>query len=147
MHTLTIEPMTVTLDSLVGKHVLDAADTYVQKVELWSGGPDQDACMIRFRLDGVVYLASEDPDDGYRSSLDKLIVTPSSEVTNVFPPVRVVGRKKADDADGDKHDVLELIDEVTGEIVLEVGTENNDDYYPSFVGNFQPKNMAINRRP
>ncbi len=29
-------------------------------------------------------------------------------------------------------------------VVLEVGTDNSDDYYPSFVANFQPENMATN---
>ena len=136
---------TVSLDDLVGEHQLDGVDTYVEKIKSY-GDELKDANVIRFRLDGIVYVAFEDPSDGYRSSMDKLIVSPSPEMTNVFPAISVVAKKKANDEGdyGAVNDTLQLVDVVTGKVVMEVGTDNTDDYYPSFVSNFQPENMAVN---
>jgi Holliday junction resolvasome RuvABC endonuclease subunit len=139
---------TLTLDDLVGEHFLDGVDGYVEKVKIY-GSQFEDSSVIRFRLDGVVYVAFENPSDGYRSSMDRLVVSPSREMTNTFPAIRVVARKKAEDVWGrnnvEKNDVLELIDAVTGMVVLEVGTRNTDDYYPAFVSAFSPENMAVNQ--
>jgi hypothetical protein len=133
----------VTLDSLVGEHVLDAVDTFTESVKQTYGDYFENCEFIRFRLDGKVYTAIEDPSDGYRSSLGSLIVSPDGEMRNVFPPCRVVGKMKENDAYS-INETLQLIDAVTGEIVLEVGTDNTDDYYPSFVGSFWPECMAVN---
>jgi hypothetical protein len=139
-------PMTdlpeVTLDSLIGEHTLDAVDTFVERVKQY-GDAFEDANAIRFRLDGIAYTATEDPSDGYRSYLGTLFASDAAEVRNVFPPVRVLARKKADEPH-QVNDTLELIDVVTGKVVLEVGTDNTDDYYPSFVSAFWPENMATN---
>lgn len=132
----------VEFDSLIGEHVLDAVDTSTEKVKTWSDY-FEDANVIRFRLDGKVYTAVENPDDGYRSSMDRLYVA-DDPITNVFPPCKVLARKKAD-GDYERNDTLEFIDVVTGKVVLEVGTDNTDDYYPYFVANFNPQNMAVNR--
>lgn len=134
------EAKDVMLDSLVGEHTLDAVDTFVERVKQYDEH-FEDANAIRFRLDGVVYTAVEDPSDGYRSCLGTLIL--GGEVRNVFPPVKVFGRKKAD-GEYDKNDTLELVDAVTGKVVMEVGTDNSDDYYPSFVSAFWPDHMATN---
>lgn len=139
------ETKSVMLDDLIGDHMLDAVDTYVERVNTW-GKNFEDANVIRFRLDGIVYTAIEDPSDGYRSCLDKLTAEADAEVKNVFPPVRVTARKKADDKYC-KNDTLELVDAVTGKVVMEVGTDNTDDYYPSFVSSFSPENMATNQPP
>jgi hypothetical protein len=40
--------------------------------------------------------------------------------------------------------MLLATDRTTNKLVLEVGTENIDDYYPGFVGRFHPENMAVN---
>lgn len=122
--------------------MLDAVDTYVEKVKTY-GDYLEDSEHMRFRLDGIVYTAVSDPGDGYRSSMDKLFVSPSDEVRNVFPAIKVVGIKKPDES-YQSNDVLQLIDVVTGKIVMEVGTDNTDDYYPGFVSSFSPENMATN---
>lgn len=134
----------VDLDELVGEHVLDGVDTYIEQVKTY-GDNLEDASVIRFRLDGIVYVAFEDPSDGYRSSMDKLIVSTSSEMRNVFPAINVLAKKKADGEFSTADDTLELIDVVTGKIVMEVGTANTDDYYPYFVSNFWPENMTTNQ--
>ena len=132
----------VTLEQLCGEHVLDAVDMSNEQVKTW-GDNFESAQVMRFRLDGKVYTAVEDPDDGYRSSMDKLFMS-DDPIKNAFAECRVVGKKKSDDEYG-KNDTLELIDCVTGKTVLEVGTDNSDDYYPSFVASFHPENMASNR--
>jgi len=135
----------VELDSLVGEHILDAVDISVDSVKDTYGDYFVDCELVRFRIDGNVYTAIEDPSDGYRSSLRSLIISPNDEMRNVFPAVRVLARKK-DNSDryGGSNDTLQFIDLVTGKTVLEVGTDNSDNYYPSFVGAFWPENMATN---
>jgi hypothetical protein len=133
----------VSIDDLVGEHLFDGVDIYVENVKTYGDNFDE-ANVILFRLDGVVYVAFEDPSDGYRSSMDRLIVSPSSEMTNIFPAIRVLARKK-NNGDWQNNDTLELIDMITGKVVMEVGTDNYDDYYPSFVSNFRPENMVTNK--
>lgn len=132
----------VDLDSLIGLHVLDAVDTDTTKVKKWSDS-FEDANMIRFRLDGKVYTAVEDPSDGYRSSMEKLFVS-GAAMKNTFLGCKVLARKKGR-SDYHENDTLEFIDVVTGKVVLEVGTDNHDDYYPCFVSSFMPENMAVNK--
>ena len=131
----------VDLDSLVGMHILDAVDTDSIQVKKWSDS-FENASVIRFRLDGKVYMAVEDPSDGYRSSMEKLFIF-DEPMRNVFPECKVLARKKGR-SDYHENDTLEFIDCVTGKVVLEIGTDNHDDYYPSFVASFVPENMAIN---
>lgn len=133
---------TVTLDSLVGEHILDGVDLSSERVRMYDD-KYEDASVIRFRLDGIVFTAIEDPSDGYRSSMDKIFYE-TCELSNTFPPIRVLARKKENGKYGDVNDTLELVDLVTGKVVLEVGTNNTDDYYPVFVSAFWPENMASN---
>lgn len=133
----------ITLESLVGEHILDAVDTFTESVKQY-GDHFEDCSIIRFRLDGKVYTATEDPDDGYRSSLGTLFMSADEPMRNTFPAIRVDARKKANET-YQTNDTLELVDLVTGKVVLEVGTDNTDDYYPSFVGAFWPENMATNQ--
>jgi hypothetical protein len=66
-------------------------------------------------------------------------------MTNVFPAVKVIGKYLEKREPYDASEVLELVDVVTGETVVEVGTENTDDYYPYFVANFSPEAMVTNK--
>jgi hypothetical protein len=136
----------ITLDSLVGEHVLTGVDLVEFRVkdeepDAWS---DDIAQRVVFTLDGVTYKASEDPSDGYRSSMRSLRV--GGEVRNTFPPCRVICTLGVPPDDGyeDARESLVMTDVVTGKVVLEIGTHNSDDYYPSFVGFFDPAAMAAN---
>ena len=130
------------LKDLVGEHMLDAVDFSNEQVKTW--GDEFEACQVmRFRIDGKVYTATEDPSDGYRSSMSEITVG-DWQMTNVFQPVRVVGRHRTAYEYGGSSDVLELIDAGTGKTVIEVGTDDDDDYYPSFVANFDPTAMTPN---
>jgi len=131
----------IELASLVGEHQLDAVDMSTTQVKKWSDTLE-DANVIRFRLDGKVYTAVEDPSDGYRSSMEKIFVSDDA-MNNVFSPVKVVGRIN-DKGEYHSNDTLELIDVANGKTILRVGTDNSDDYYPWFVAEWTPGNMAVN---
>ena len=138
----------VTLDSLCGKHTLDAVDVHnpavMETMKLLN--PElQDAAMFLFRLDGVVYLAIEDPNDGYRSSMEGLYDMGPGPMTNVFPACEVVGSMKGPNEVHDHNNTLVLRSTETRGTVLEVGTDNSDDYYPHFVAYFDPKQLPCNR--
>ena len=133
------------LKELAGEHLLDAVDFSNERVKTW-GDQYKDCQVTRFRLDGNVYVAVKDPDDGYRSYMIDLTIAEDATMKNAFAAVRVIGRHREKDSYGDVDDVLELIDAGTGEVVLEVGTENIDGYYPCFVAAFHPENMTPNAR-
>jgi hypothetical protein len=137
--------MSVDLESLVGEHELSGVD-YIQSDALpssWGEGETYHGSVIRFVLDGKSYTACEDDNDGYRSSMKELIE--GGTVKNVFAPQRVLCSMRTEGEYGSKDETLVMRDMVTGEVVLEVGTDNTDDYYPSFVADFQPRNMACNQ--
>jgi len=93
-----------------------------------------------FILNDLVYTAVEDPEDGYRSSMKKIIVSNASTVTvsNKFEPVEVFASMGGG--------VLELTDIQNGETILRVGTDYEDDYYPVFVAEFMPGKMTCNSK-
>lgn len=134
--------MGIELKDLTGEGVLDAVDYSTISFEKWEG-EFEDCNAIRFRLNGVAYIAAEDPADGYRSHMRELAIC-EEPMTNVFQGVRVVGVYRDNGQYGETDDVLELIDVESGKTVLRVGTQNTSDYYPNFVSAFNPENMAIN---
>lgn len=117
---------------------LDAVDFETDDIE------DQSACAIRFRLDGVVYIAVEDPDDGYRSHLSEILI--GDKITNKFKKCHVRGKWIDKNEYGENCDIIQFIDDLTNKVVLEIGTDNTDDYYPYFVAKFNPENMSINKK-
>jgi hypothetical protein len=131
------------LQDLVGEHTLDAVDFETEKISTW-GEHFEDANVIRFRLDGVVYVAVEDPEDGYRSCLGELKLADTSSMTSVFPPIKVIG-EYSDYGEESDETVLRLKDVITKETVVEVGTDYSADYYPSFVSYFNPGAMITNK--
>lgn len=136
------EQPSIELKALCGERVLTGVDRNKESFKDWADREDfRD--VINFTLDGVTYSACEDPGDGYRSSMDSLRVS-SNPTTNTFPPCKVVARMQSPDQCEYRRDVLELVDAITGKVVLEVGTANTDDYYPYFVSHFAPENMAVN---
>ena len=116
----------VTLEQFVGEHELGGVDM--------SGSGDANG--VVFVVDGVSYQALEDESDGYRSMLGELKVV-DAPVKNVFQAVRCVGKMRGE--------ILELTDAQSGKTVLELGTDDSDDYYPSFVCNFTPEAMSVNQ--
>lgn len=132
------------LKDLAGKKILDAVDFSNEKVKTWGDGfEDSEVC--RFRLDGVIYSAIEDPSDGYRSSMRDLNIE-HGFMKNAFEPIEVLCIYREKDKEyGGIDDILILIDIGTGEKVLEVGTTDTDNYYPCYVASFHPENMVLNK--
>lgn len=129
-----------TLHFLLGYHVLTGCD----HIPNYSEDGDDIATAIAFEIDGVKLVAVEDPSDGYRSSLEHLILY-DGEIVNKFPPCHVSGLWEArrPGADDDP-EVICLKDVYTQQPVLEVGTSRNDSYYPCFVARFDPTAMLCN---
>lgn len=135
------------LEDLIGEHVLTGVEFGVLPPDE-SRYRHEDANTMTFVLDGRAYCVTEDENDGYRSSMRDIVEVPIETVKNVFAPVKVLARHRTRSTGGsDAADILELIDCVTTKTVLEVGTENSDDYYPSYVANFSPEHMACNQEP
>jgi len=133
----------IDMQSLVGKHLLSGVDESQLEVKHW-GNVENCQC-INFILDGITYTAIEDPSDGYRSAMEKIIVS-GTKVTNVFEPVEVVVsyREKTEGYFNGKCDILDFTDTKSGKRVLEIGTDNSDYYYPSFVACWTPENLSVN---
>ena len=125
------------LSEFKGEYTLDAVD-YAHTIEQYGL---EYANSISFRLNGRTYTAVEDPRDGYRSSMSAIFVDEVTITKNVFTPVQV----RASYVHDDDTDILYLADVQTGEVVIEVGTTNCDGYYPSFVSNFNPAAMIVNK--
>lgn len=66
--------------------------------------------------------------------MDRIVITDEEPKTS-FKAVKVVGKMR----DGDNR-TLELTHAKTGKLVLEVGTDNTDDYYPWYVASFYEEN-------
>lgn len=125
------------LSDLVGAHVLSGIETGVRAFDdsFWC----ETSNYIKFTLDGITYMAVEDPDDGYRSYMGEILQV--DETCRIrIPDVAVLCSMK-DEID---HDILVFRDAINGEIVLEVGTDYTDSYYPYCVMNYHPEKLACN---
>lgn len=138
------------LEDLVGVHLLDGVDYGTEQIKHSHRDELEDADYMRFRLDGVTYLAIGNPQDGYRSCMGEFTVD-DRPPAYTFPPALVEAKlvstpREADDRYyGDSHYILEIYDVLTGELALAVGTQNTDDYYPSFISRWCPQALAINK--
>lgn len=133
----------IELSDLLGEHWLDAVDYNNVQFQEWDGGYI-DANSITFRLDGVCYTATEDPGDGYRSSMDEVYVK-QVKMRNVFNPTWVLARKARSDTSDDRIEAVDFVDMWNGEVIMSVGTDYGDDYYPTFVSYWAPENMQSNQ--
>ncbi len=138
----------ITFESLVGKHLLTGIDLTNRMEAMYEGATELESCQVcNFVLDGQTYTALEDPDDGYRSSM-KYLVLSDEKVINTFPAVEVTctHRTVGGFENCREDDVLEFRDCANGKLILEVGTTDTDDYYPSFVSDWNPANLSVNDR-
>ena len=121
------------LKDLVGMHKLSGVDFENVKIDKY--GNFEDAQMMRFKLDNIIYVATEDPSDGYRSSMRDIIVS-KDKIKNKFKSIEVVGIY-----DDDDNDILKLVNVKNGKTIVTVGTDHSDSYYPYFIANFNPENI------
>ena len=136
---------TIEFSQLIGKHIFSGIDRESRIPEVllandYDREKFQDAACINFTLDGITYTAIEDPDDGYRSSLEAVFITGKADTINEFQPIEVL----VVDPDIDGYDIIQIYDTENGMLILEIGTCKTDYYYPYFIGNFYPENMSIN---
>ena len=123
------------LSDLVGEHLMEA----VPRLDLRHPF-DPDATGAAFTLSENTYLVFEDPNDGYRSAAAPLLGFAGSayqlggeyRTEYLRPPLKVVCTME-----GEGGEVLTMRDE-RGQIVFEVGTDNSDDYYPSYIARWSP---------
>lgn len=133
------------LSTLVGEHEFSGIETGVINMDdTW--GDSQSCNYVKFTLDGVHYMAVEDPEDGYRSCCREL-VTSDEPPKNSFQPIRMVCTMKDNEESDWGCDILVLTDSVTGEVVLEIGTMDYNDYYPYYHFYYHPEGMACNQIP
>lgn len=133
----TIDP-----HALIGMHMLSGVDRFSTSHNTTLS--NRMAECFRFCLDGITYAAMEDPSDGYRSSMECLY-TDGESINMSFAAVSVLLIKKQQGQYSKGDSVFQMIDVLNGNVVLEFGTENSDDYYPSFVASWKPENLYINK--
>jgi len=119
------------LKDLVGEHVLTGIGEGT-----WPWGCEN---YFSFELDGHVYTAIEDEEDGYRSSIKTLLVDIFHCETRL-PNVRVVATME----DNVDNEILILTDMLSGKPIANIGTEDFHGYYPCFAAKWMPENMAVN---
>lgn len=126
----------VHLEDLVGTHTLTAVEHGTEEVHDIGYGRDITTCTLRFTLDKVTYVAAEDPEDGWRSTLAWLRLS-ETPCRVSFAPVRVKARMK----DEPHCTTLQLVHAKTGAVIVEAGTDQVDDWYPSCVLIFKPESL------
>lgn len=136
------EDREITLKSLAGSHIFTGVERGFLKVNKQFSW-DQDKNTIRFEIDGQVYEAVENPSDGYRSYMDKLVIS-NKQVRNKIPETQVVCVYKDKD-DYDDCDLLDFIDCRNGKVFLTIGTKHVHDYYPVCVFEYNPELLSINQ--
>lgn len=139
IRNLVTSSLRIELKNLVGEHWFDAIDHNGEQLR-FEENDYEDSSVVRFRLDGTVYIAIEDPSDGYRSTM-RCLLAGNFDISNTFKPIRVIAKHRTHSESGEC-DLLELIDVRNGETIFTVGTDRTSDYYPSFVAWFVPKNIA-----
>lgn len=133
------EDREITLKSLAGSHIFTGVERGFLKVDKQFSW-DQDRNTIRFELDGQVYEAVENPSDGYRSYMDKLVLSNKS-IHNRIPETQVVCVYRDDSDD----DLLDFIDCKNGKVFLTIGTKHVNGYYPVYVFEYNPELLSINQ--
>lgn len=66
------------------------------------------------------------------------------DTKNPFSGVKVLAHYRTSNRYNQSSEIMDFIDTSTGQVVLSIGTDYSDDYYPSFVANFNPAAMSIN---
>lgn len=134
------------LKDLVGNHLMTGIETGTVKRNCW--GDELINCnYVKFRLDGVTYMAVEDPEDGYRSCCEELKIV-DEECKTALPTILVECKMREDAYANswceEKNDILEFYDVTNKQMFMAVGTGNIDDWYPYFVFEYTPELLSCN---
>lgn len=112
-------------------------------------GWDDFTTAVMLTIDGINYLAFENPDDGYRSYGCFIKDSKGRVQTNLFPPQKVVVRntyvREMDDSMYvNEYEMTEILNP-DGELIVKVGTDLSDDYYPCAIFRYNPENLPVNK--
>lgn len=118
---------------LCGEHILSGIERG-QTNDTWDGAI---ANYIKFCIDGINYMAVEDPADGYRSYLNDLYTT-EERCKIILPATRVIVIRETDQ-------IISFVDMGTTKIVLRIGTGDYGDYYPYCIQDWYPENLSCNK--
>ena len=129
-------------DDLCGERMLRAIRTDVRH-------PFQsEANGVALDLDDITVFVFEDPNDGYRScATEPMIVKEPLYAFGCDPDyirAPVLIRRWTKSEYGDGADGVEFIDKRNGKTILLLGTDNVEDYYPSYTCDWRPQNLAEN---
>ena len=99
--------------------------------------------VVTLVLDDKCVEFSENPEDGYRSSHNGPVFV-SRSVSNTFTPIGVMVTTIATGIDrwANSSDVYRFMAVDSELVVLEVGTDDIDDYYPYWVCNFSAEALG-----
>lgn len=133
-------------EKLLGEHTLCAIRTDVRHPF------DADASGVALDMKTFTVMVFEDPSDGYRSSAAAPLIAECSlyefgvSPDYIHAPVTVTA---CANGDGERTGIcqgVQFIDRRNGKVILTLGTENTYDYYPSFVCDWRPENLADNAK-
>jgi hypothetical protein len=132
----------MTWDELCGEHILMAVRRDVRHPF------DANADGGAFQLDNnMTVFVFEDPSDGYRSCATEPMVVSAPlysfgcDVAYIRAPVLV---RRWERSEYGQADGIEIIDKRNGKTILYAGTDNSDDYYPSYTFDWRPQELAEN---
>lgn len=125
------------LKDLVGTHILSGIETGNLQNKDYNN-----SFYVKFTLDGITYMAIEDPEDGYRSCMEE-IKEVKSKCHTPLPDIKVL--ISHNEGDYQDKDIMEMRDAINGKMVLQLGTENVGDWYPQFVYCYMPEHFDINK--
>ena len=113
-------------------------------VTIW----DEEVNSILVEVDGVIYEAYVNPDDGYRSW--GAFYESKKTIRNHFPPQELDYELFEIDEYEDEECLWKTkrtIHEFTynGNVVLRIGTDHSDSYYPYAIFSWHPENLPINK--
>ena len=100
-----------------------------------------------FKVDGVVFEVLCDPDDGYRSYMAGVIAHKPEQYNFYSLPLATVRLEKftrqPDDESGrdESTNGFQLVDTQDDHVWLEFGTHHHDEWYPSFLFSYHPKEV------
>ena len=129
-----------------GMHKLSGVSMIKVEDEYYESAEDG----ILLTIDGVNYIAVTDPDDGYRSYGYLYPASENMIQKNTFPEQDVLVDnhiERSTDEEGYEQDYEEtVIYNVDGGLILRVGTDYSDTYYPCAIFRYNPENLPINQK-
>ncbi len=128
-----------------GMHKFSGVSHIKVEDEYWDKSEDG----ILLTIDGENYIAVTDPDDGYRS-YGCFYIDKSHAQRVTFPEQDVLvdfHKKDTTDEDGYVVNYNELvIYNTNGRLILRVGTDYSDYWYPCAIFEYHPENLPINEK-